>query len=374
MESVGNQDVKSVVEQIIALKRSAQIKSIDGRTTPNTINLSEKCKSVLKGNDQFDLDAWTQLTEDEQIAVRSELVGILDSLKTAPKTTAAPNEPVNIISDLSPPDSPTIGAPDNKVGTLSPPPSPGPQHVMYATYASTRAIYACAAYGGVFIVTLLCLIGLLWDNALNVEYAARINKATAAITILEEASKNATDTESDTSETKDAAEKQQTKEHAQQTASVAAIAAITAIKENKGASESTVLQMIILLGALGGSLHLLGSLVNYVGERKLKRSWLLYYFSLPLVGAALAPIVYMLLRVGILTPTGQGNGGAAIANLNLISIYAFAALTGMFAKIATEKLGDVFAAMFQPRPERTKSDTLDPDRPTGTMETAKPKL
>jgi hypothetical protein len=53
----------------------------------------------------------------------------------------------------------------------------------------------------------------------------------------------------------------------------------------------------------------------------------------------LAPIIYMLLRVGILRPTTNATGGSSIANLNLIAIYVFAALTGLLSKVASDKLG-----------------------------------
>jgi hypothetical protein len=66
----------------------------------------------------------------------------------------------------------------------------------------------------------------------------------------------------------------------------------------------------------------------------------------------------MLLRVGILTPSGHANGGSAIANLNLMAIYGFAALSGLFAKTATEKLGDVFEEMFKPKPSRETGDKI----------------
>lgn len=403
MPTVAEKDVKDVVEQIVDLKRTILGQ---GKAGLNDLPPDDRVKDILTGEGQFNRDAWGQIPDAKKSGRFNELLEVRDLLASIsspkqllpikPVLAPLPDEPPKS-SGTAPPPIPPLNGPDD------------PQHVMYATYASTKAVYGCIAFGGILLVTLLYLIISLWDDALRLDYAVKINAASAAITLLEEARNNSnaaaekargtqntlaaekkpldslvaigpTDTtpktsiaELDTPETKDAAEKQRIKEHAQQTAAIAAIDAVKAIKENKGANESTVLQMIILLGALGGSLHLLGSLVNYVGERKLKRSWLPYYFSLPLVGAALAPIVYMLLRVGILTPTGQGNGGTAIANLNLISIYAFAALTGMFAKIATEKLGDVFAAMFQARPERIKSDKLDPDKPAGTLETARPK-
>jgi hypothetical protein len=106
-------------------------------------------------------------------------------------------------------------------------------------------------------------------------------------------------------------------------------------------------------------------LVKYVGNRQLKRSWLLYYFYTPVAGAALAPIVYMLLRVGILSPTSSStSGGSTIANLNLIAIYAFAALSGLFGKTALDKLAEVFKTIFRSGEASTK-DSIGSERPPG---------
>jgi hypothetical protein len=132
----------------------------------------------------------------------------------------------------------------------------------------------------------------------------------------------------------------------------------------KSATETTVLTMVALLGALGGSVHLVSSFVKYVGNRQLKRSWLPYYLSLPVAGASLAPIIYMLLRVGILTPSGSANGGNRTADLNLIGICAFAAMTGMFAKTAADKLSEVFGTMFHTG-ERASKDTIGVEKPPG---------
>jgi len=113
-------------------------------------------------------------------------------------------------------------------------------------------------------------------------------------------------------------------------------------------TEASVLLMVILLGALGGFLHLASSMANYVGNRQLLRSWVVYYFLIPFQGAALAPIVYLLLRVGVLNPANSQPGSASpTASLNLIGIYAFAALTGLFSKQAIEMLADVFATIFK---------------------------
>jgi hypothetical protein len=52
--------------------------------------------------------------------------------------------------------------------------------------------------------------------------------------------------------------------------------------------------MIVLAGALGGALHALQSFVVYVGSRKLLWSWMPNYLLLPLAGASLAVIFYII--------------------------------------------------------------------------------
>src|SRR5690348_9845893 len=58
-------------------------------------------------------------------------------------------------------------------------------------------------------------------------------------------------------------------------------------------SEVRLFGVVILLGALGGVLHALRSLYWYVGNRTLRMSWLLMYFMLPLIGACLAVVFYV---------------------------------------------------------------------------------
>ena len=119
-------------------------------------------------------------------------------------------------------------------------------------------------------------------------------------------------------------------------------------------SEGDVLFMVMLLGALGGFLRLASSLANYIGNRQLLKSWIIYYLLTPIQGAALAPVVYLLLRVGVLNPANTAPGSTSPADsLNLIGIYAFAVLTGLFSKQAIEMLADVFSTIFK------KAETKD---------------
>jgi len=112
-----------------------------------------------------------------------------------------------------------------------------------------------------------------------------------------------------------------------------------------GPEEVYVLIMIALMGALGGCLHWISGFVIFVGNREFLRSWVAYYLLMPIEAAALAIIVYLLLRVGILAPSSSG--GQATAALNTIGLYAFAGMTGIYSKQALQALGEVFATIFK---------------------------
>lgn len=103
--------------------------------------------------------------------------------------------------------------------------------------------------------------------------------------------------------------------------------------------ERNILLLVALTGSLGAIVHGLRSLSTYVGERIFFRSWLLMYFFLPVVGAALATVVYLVLRAGLIT------GGAATADP--FGFAAISALVGLFSAQAAEKLKDVFETLFK---------------------------
>jgi hypothetical protein len=86
--------------------------------------------------------------------------------------------------------------------------------------------------------------------------------------------------------------------------------------------------MVILAGALGGTLHGLRSLFWYVGNRDLRWSWLMMYFLLPVSGAAIAVIFFLVAYAGLYTVQGTGS----------FILVGLAALVGMFSPQAAEKL------------------------------------
>lgn len=100
--------------------------------------------------------------------------------------------------------------------------------------------------------------------------------------------------------------------------------------------------VVLAAGALGSCVHVSRSLYWYVGNRSLRRSWLMMYLTLPFAGALLGLIVYLVLRGGLVT----GAGGSD--DVNPYGVTAIAALVGLFSRETSEKLRAVFATLLAP--------------------------
>lgn len=269
---------------------------------------------------KIDEAAWSQKNEKDQNTAYTRLLSVRDSLRS----TAGLDGPTD------------------------------EEHLMYGGYASNKVIIAWLFISFLIVGMILGTIVYHWEDATSSDFTLQIQKADASLKALAEVRKKesaflAEEAKKVSLPASELEKLKATIEIAQRDAN-AAVEAIGKVR----ASEKTVFSMVVLLGALGGSLHLVGSLVMYIGNGQLKRRWLPYYLSLPIAGAALAPIVYMLLRVGTLAPTGTANPASGTSNLNLVGIYAFAALTGMFAKTATDKLSEVFSTIFRTGEQPTK--------------------
>jgi hypothetical protein len=100
--------------------------------------------------------------------------------------------------------------------------------------------------------------------------------------------------------------------------------------------------VVAVTGALGGLIHSARSLYAYVGYRTLLRSWLLFYLSLPFIGAGLAVLFYLILRGGLVTGTA--------AQVNFFGFAAISALVGLFTPEAALKLKQIFTTLLAPTP------------------------
>jgi hypothetical protein len=101
---------------------------------------------------------------------------------------------------------------------------------------------------------------------------------------------------------------------------------------------STLFYMLIMAGMLGGCIHALRSLYWYYGQGELLWRWMLMYFLLPFIGAAMATIFSLLIIAGFVdNSTGRSTA---------LFIIAAAGLVGMFSQQAALKLTDIANAFF----------------------------
>jgi hypothetical protein len=117
--------------------------------------------------------------------------------------------------------------------------------------------------------------------------------------------------------------------------------------------EASLFIVVMAAGALGAVVHGLRSLYWYVGNRTLRRSWLMMYLFLPFIGALFGLMVYLVLRGGLTSPTGGSS------DVNPYGVTAIAALVGLFSQETAEKLRAVFATLLA-QPQAGRDQALPP--------------
>jgi hypothetical protein len=83
-------------------------------------------------------------------------------------------------------------------------------------------------------------------------------------------------------------------------------------------------------------------------------SWAWWYVLRPFIGMALAEVVYLSLRGGLLSATGN----AATSAISPYGVAAVTALTGLFSKQATDKLQETFETLFRTQQKVDRKDAL----------------
>lgn len=110
--------------------------------------------------------------------------------------------------------------------------------------------------------------------------------------------------------------------------------------------------LVVVAGLMGGFIHVAISAADYIGNRRLGRSWIYWYLLRFPVGSSLAVVVYLLIRGGLLTGTASGT------QLQPYGIVGISVLAGLFSKQATDKLRDVFETLFTPKGDEERTDKL----------------
>jgi len=115
----------------------------------------------------------------------------------------------------------------------------------------------------------------------------------------------------------------------------------------------TLLALIIAAAALGSCIHAMTSFSDYVGDRRLTRTWLSWYYFRPWLGAMLAVIFYLVLWCGTHSHDSIASSSASCW------IIGVAGLVGLFSKQATDKLNEVFTVLIKSDTDAKRKDKLD---------------
>jgi hypothetical protein len=111
------------------------------------------------------------------------------------------------------------------------------------------------------------------------------------------------------------------------------------------ASPATALILLVVFAsAIGSYVHAATSFTDYVGNRRLARSWAWWYVLRVFVGIALALLFYFAVRGGFFGADTPNNV------INPYGIGALAGLVGLFSKQATDKLRELFDTLFRVAP------------------------
>jgi uncharacterized membrane protein YeaQ/YmgE (transglycosylase-associated protein family) len=125
-------------------------------------------------------------------------------------------------------------------------------------------------------------------------------------------------------------------------------------------TDTLIIVLAIAAGVVGSFISSATSYVKYFGNRKLRSWWIPWYLVRAPIGAALAVILYLLFRAGLLPTT------SASKEISPLGVAALSGLAGMFSNRAVEKLEDIFNAAFGEHPS---GDALKAEGPTITSVT-----
>ncbi|HVN06815.1 MAG TPA: hypothetical protein VMT86_20495, partial [Bryobacteraceae bacterium] len=128
-----------------------------------------------------------------------------------------------------------------------------------------------------------------------------------------------------------------------------------ACREDGTPNMVSLIALIALAGALGGLIHGASSFAIFAGNREFKASWTWWYVLKPVMGAAVALVVYLVVRSGL------GTADMSLSGADCLKTAGFAGLIGMFAEPATLKLKDIFNTIFTPRSD-PRRDVLTPQK------------
>lgn len=133
---------------------------------------------------------------------------------------------------------------------------------------------------------------------------------------------------------------------------------------SKVSVEISMFLVVAIAGALGGLVHTIRSASWYMGNRKLRWSWLPFNLMLPIIGALAGTVFYLVLRAGLFSPS------SSVTTVSPFGFTAVAVLAGLFSEQAMEKLKDVATQLFAERP--VGEDHVGPEEPSAGDSASEP--
>ena len=124
------------------------------------------------------------------------------------------------------------------------------------------------------------------------------------------------------------------------------------VEENDQTRDRRLLELVILMGALGALLGASRSLGNFVGNGAFYPRWSLFYLFRPTFGAKLALLVFFGYRIGAVTGVKEHGTGRSRLAATFV-----AGMVGLFADTVLQKLKDLVTALFPSHDERTDKVT-----------------
>ena len=125
--------------------------------------------------------------------------------------------------------------------------------------------------------------------------------------------------------------------------------------------QRTTILLILLLGALGAQVHAVQSFADFVGNGSFHSSWAFWYLKRPLIGALVALTSYSAIVGGVmgLDSVYKSRGG------NLWGLTAICLLSGLYSRMVTDKMYEVFSTLLSIKPENqpTRRDGLENSSP-----------
>ena len=113
-----------------------------------------------------------------------------------------------------------------------------------------------------------------------------------------------------------------------------------------------LLLIAVSAAGLGSVINAATSFVNFVAERRLVKSWGIWYLFRPLIGLTTGLVVYAALRGGIL------KADAAVDALNPYTVVTITALAGFLSKYIVDKLNDYAQERFKTKAQVPHRDRL----------------